>query len=138
MADETLVAAADIAPLAGVGRAAVSNWRRRHADFPEPVGGTPASPLFALPHVEAWLRDHGKLPGVPLAERAWQELRTRAGDSFRLASALATAGERLASGQAAPPAVAELAAAIGPADAFEVLLSRFHETWARSMTVPAL
>jgi hypothetical protein len=138
MAEETLVAAADIARLAGVGRSAVSNWRRRYAGFPQPVAGTPASPLFALAEVEAWLRGQGKLLEVPLVERAWQELRAHAGDDLRLASALADAGERLVSGQAAEPhAVAELAAAIGPADTFEVLLSRFHETRARSAAVPA-
>ena len=138
MAEETLVAAADIARMAGVGRSAVSNWRRRYAGFPKPVAGTPASPLFALAEVEAWLRGNGKLLEVPLAERAWQELRAHAGDDLRLASTLADAGERLVSGQAVePPAVAELAAAIGPADAFEVLLSRFHEARARGAAVPA-
>lgn len=70
----TEVTAAGIARLAGVGRAAVSNWRRRHADFPQPVGGTPASPSFALADVEQWLRDQGKLAEVPLRERVWQEV----------------------------------------------------------------
>ena len=138
MAEETLVPAADIARLAGVGRSAVSNWRRRYADFPKPIAGTPASPLFALAEVEAWLRSQGRLLEVPLVERAWQELRARAGDDLRLASALAEVGERLASAQQAEPsAVAELAAAIGPADAFEILLSRFHETRARATVVTA-
>jgi hypothetical protein len=138
MVEETLVAAADIARLAGVGRSAVSNWRRRYAGFPQPVAGTSASPLFALAEVEAWLRAEGKLLEVPLVERAWQELRAQAGDDLRLAAALVGAGERLMAGQAAEmSAVAELAAAIGPADAFEVLLSRLHETRARSAAVPA-
>ncbi|KOV89188.1 restriction endonuclease subunit M [Streptomyces sp. NRRL WC-3723] len=60
--------------MAGVGRAAVSNWRRRHADFPKPVGGTETSPSFALAEVEAWLRKQGKLAEVPLRERVWQQL----------------------------------------------------------------
>ncbi|MFE9401876.1 N-6 DNA methylase [Streptomyces sp. NPDC006530] len=68
------VTAAAIARLAGVGRAAVSNWRRRHADFPKPVGGTEASPSFALHEVERWLRDQGKVAEVPLRERIWQQL----------------------------------------------------------------
>ncbi|MGW9247789.1 N-6 DNA methylase [Streptomyces badius] len=68
----TEVTAAGIARLAGVGRAAVSNWRRRYADFPQPVGGTGTSPSFALPEVEQWLRDQGKLAEVPLRERVWQ------------------------------------------------------------------
>ncbi len=70
----TEVTAAGIARLAGVGRAAVSNWRRRHADFPKPVGGTETSPAFALAEVESWLRDQGKLAEVPLRERVWQQL----------------------------------------------------------------
>ncbi|MFJ7966141.1 N-6 DNA methylase [Streptomyces sp. NPDC096324] len=70
----TEVTAAGIARLAGVGRAAVSNWRRRHADFPKPVGGTETSPSFALVEVEAWLRHQGKLAEVPLRERVWQQL----------------------------------------------------------------
>jgi hypothetical protein len=68
------VTAAGIARLAGVGRAAVSNWRRRHPDFPKPVGGTEASPAFALADVERWLRAQGKLAEVPLRERVWQQL----------------------------------------------------------------
>lgn len=72
--DSTEVTAAGIARLAGVGRAAVSNWRRRHADFPKPVGGTEASPSFALPEIERWLRHQGKLAEVPFRERVWQQL----------------------------------------------------------------
>jgi len=70
----TEVTAAGIARLAGVGRAAVSNWRRRHADFPKPVGGTETSPAFALAEIESWLRKQGKLAEVPLRERVWQQL----------------------------------------------------------------
>lgn len=72
--NSTEVTAAGIARLAGVGRAAVSNWRRRHADFPKPVGGTETSPSFDLSEVEQWLRDQGKLAEVPLRERVWQQL----------------------------------------------------------------
>ncbi len=126
------MSAADIARLAAVGRTAVSNWRRRYPDFPQPAGGTPASPLFALAEVEAWLRAQGKLVEVPLAERAWQELRALAGDDLRLAAALADAGGLLARDPAGAPAAArDLAAALGPADAFEVLLGRYQEGLAR-------
>jgi SAM-dependent methyltransferase len=131
--DDTLVSAADIARLADVGRSAVSNWRRRYADFPQPAGGTPAGPLFALTAVEAWLREQGKLLEVPLAERAWQELRAHAGDDLHLAAALADAGDLLTEGTLSEPAaVAGLVAALGPADAFEVLFSRLQEMQART------
>jgi N-6 DNA Methylase len=134
--DETLVGAADVARLAGVGRSAVSNWRRRYAsDFPQPAGGTPAVPLFTLTEVEAWLRTRGRLLEVPLAERAWQELRARATDDLHLAATLADVGELLQTGRIQEPrAVAELAAALGPAGAFEVLLARLQEQLARSVS----
>ncbi|MEV7524063.1 N-6 DNA methylase [Streptomyces sp. NPDC091371] len=86
------VTAADVARLAGVGRAAVSNWRRRHADFPKPVGGTETSPSFALPEVEQWLRAQGKLAEVPLRERVWQRIAAHPGGAV---SALVKAGSAL-------------------------------------------
>jgi N-6 DNA Methylase len=60
MADPNEVTAADIARIAGVGRAAVSNWRRRHADFPRPIGGPATSPTFSLDDVQEWLRANGR------------------------------------------------------------------------------
>ncbi|HEY9473330.1 MAG TPA: N-6 DNA methylase, partial [Mycobacteriales bacterium] len=63
-----------IARMAGVGRAAVSNWRRRHADFPEPVGGSASSPTFDLAAVERWLSQQGKLVESSLAERTWRRI----------------------------------------------------------------
>jgi transposase-like protein len=47
------VSAADISRMAGVTRATVSNWRRRHADFPAPSGGTDTSPSYDLAAVHA-------------------------------------------------------------------------------------
>ncbi|MGW4364335.1 HsdM family class I SAM-dependent methyltransferase [Nocardia takedensis] len=54
-----MVSASEISRLAGVTRATVSNWRRRHDDFPVPVGGTENRPLFALDTVRDWLTGHG-------------------------------------------------------------------------------
>lgn len=78
MAGVATVTAAEIARLADVERAAVSNWRRRHSDFPAPVGGSEAKPLFALAEVERWLTANGKLQSVPVEDRVWQELRLQA------------------------------------------------------------
>lgn len=50
-----VVTSTQIARLANVSRAAVSNWRRRYPDFPKPVGGSPNSPTFSWSAVEAWL-----------------------------------------------------------------------------------
>ena len=74
------VTAADIARLAGVGRAAVSNWRRRHDDFPEPVGGTSTSPAFSLAEIREWLRGHTEGRDLPPDEWLWQDLRTTVDD----------------------------------------------------------
>lgn len=74
MSDESLVTAAEIARLANVGRAAVSNWRRRYQDFPEPAlqaGGTVA---FKLQEVVTWLRKQGKVSDVAPAESIWRAL----------------------------------------------------------------
>ncbi|MEV7226963.1 N-6 DNA methylase [Polymorphospora sp. NPDC051019] len=72
---DATVAANDIARLAGVGRAAVSNWRRRFPDFPEPVGGTSASPLYSLADMESWLTRHGKPFELRPGDRIWQQIR---------------------------------------------------------------
>ncbi len=47
----------DIADIAGVGRSAVANWRKRHVDFPLPN----ASERFDLEEVERWLIEKGKI-----------------------------------------------------------------------------
>jgi SAM-dependent methyltransferase len=69
-----VVTLAEIARIAGVGRAAVSNWRRRYESFPAPVGGTDTSPQFSLADVETWLRQENKLKAAanPL-DRLWPE-----------------------------------------------------------------
>ncbi|MER7697082.1 N-6 DNA methylase [Streptomyces sp. NPDC096095] len=104
----TEVTAAGIARMAGVGRAAVSNWRRRHPDFPQPVGGTGTSPSFALSEVEEWLRDQGKLAEVPLRERIWQEV---AGHPAGAVAALVHTGCALLLVRDRPTAWLELTAA---------------------------
>ncbi|MET8938144.1 N-6 DNA methylase [Streptomyces rubiginosohelvolus] len=64
--------AAEISRIAGVTRATVSNWRRRHDDFPAPSAGTETSPLYDLPAVQAWLRGRGHTSAAAPTE----ELRT--------------------------------------------------------------
>lgn len=57
--DDGLVSPSDIADIADVSRAAVSNWRKRSDDFPRPIAGTSSKPLFSIQEVSAWLRSHG-------------------------------------------------------------------------------
>lgn len=75
------VTAADIARIADVKPTAVSNWRKRHDDFPRPVGGTDRSPRFDLGEVEAWLKQQGKARRIPVAERLWQTFESVRGSS---------------------------------------------------------
>ncbi|WP_169982075.1 N-6 DNA methylase [Microbispora sp. H10836] len=80
MRRDVQVTAADIARLAGVGRAAVSNWRRRHDDFPEPVGGTSTSPVFSFAEIREWLRGHAEDRELAADEWLWQDLRATVDD----------------------------------------------------------
>ncbi len=64
---------AEVARMARVGRAAVVSWRRRHADFLAPTGGTEVHPQFDRAAVVAWLlaqvprrRRHGRLHSLGL------------------------------------------------------------------------
>ncbi|MFI7492685.1 N-6 DNA methylase [Micromonospora echinaurantiaca] len=131
------ITAAEIARLAGVGRAAVSNWRKRHPDFPTPVGGTTASPEFDLVGVETWLREQGKLPELSRAERLWRHL---AAATESPAAALAGVGAQLLSRQRGKrpsrpaidpaikpllPDVDALADELGSEAAFDELWQRF-------------
>ncbi|MFJ2745228.1 hypothetical protein ACIO3O_36850 [Streptomyces sp. NPDC087440] len=53
-----------IARMAGVGRAAVVHWRRRHGGL-NATGGTDQFPLFPREAAEQWLRGIDKLPPLP-------------------------------------------------------------------------
>ncbi|WP_071337303.1 N-6 DNA methylase [Streptomyces albidoflavus] len=75
-----LVSRADIARLAGVKRPAVTNWERRHEDFPGPAGpsGRAGADVFRADEVAAWLsrrtvpanaRQEGELAGTTFGDR---------------------------------------------------------------------
>jgi hypothetical protein len=143
MAADSTVSTGDIARLGRVGRAAVSNWRRRHDDFPAPVSGTASNPRFALSEVEEWLRRNGKRYRLSAADRAWQRLLADGAD-FLLPERLAAAGtyllgrhhpdlEPLLPGDATPLDDPELATLLddvagrrGPAAAYEDLCGRYR------------
>ncbi|WP_174248479.1 HsdM family class I SAM-dependent methyltransferase, partial [Streptomyces hoynatensis] len=128
--------AAGIARLAGVGRAAVSNWRRRHPDFPQPVGGTDTSPTFSLPDIETWLRNQGKLAEIPLRERLWQLVETHPQGP---AEALARTGEHLLDPHPTTDPLTHtattLAAQTTPHETYEFLLRRHLDTATRHLTL---
>ncbi|MBC8092218.1 MAG: SAM-dependent DNA methyltransferase, partial [Pseudonocardia sp.] len=118
------VSAAEVARLAGVGRAAVSNWRRRHADFPRPVGGSDTSPRFWLADIESWMRNQGKLRANTEEITAWSALDRSRGER-PLAEALASV---------------DLSGADDPMALFERLYARFVQATSKQVIVtpPAL
>ncbi|MFI8419452.1 N-6 DNA methylase [Streptomyces sp. NPDC085479] len=81
---DRLVSGSEIARLAGVTRAAVSNWRRRYEDFPAPRGGGVNSPLFALGEVQAWLEKQNKGQDISAEVRLWQALRAAYGEEISM------------------------------------------------------
>ncbi|MDX3025637.1 N-6 DNA methylase [Streptomyces acidiscabies] len=148
-----LVTLADIARIAGVGRAAASNWRRRHDDFPArvPDEGSDAHPKFLLDAVEKWLTAHGKNRGqADLPERLWLRIEAL-GNRDRMGLVIAETGWRLAPA-AQPPAwpsrLPELSAAErklvedtaregaqpGGSAAYHGLLQRWLSTHTRQIT----
>jgi hypothetical protein len=73
MADVGVLTTEEIARVAGVARGTVSDWRRRHADFPGPAGGTGRGPVFSRAEVETWLAGAGRWELAPDA-RLWREV----------------------------------------------------------------
>ncbi|MEU1211986.1 N-6 DNA methylase [Streptomyces sp. NPDC005790] len=98
------VTAAEISRIAGVTRATVSNWRRRHDDFPAPSGGTDSSPLYDLADVQKWLGARGHASTAVPAEELRTTLRLHPGGGgmtgallpLVLATARSTTEERTA------------------------------------------
>ncbi|WP_330289157.1 N-6 DNA methylase [Streptomyces sp. NBC_00576] len=95
---EVRVSRSDIARLAGVKRPAVTNWERRHADFPAPVEGGDLD-RFRADQVLEWLSgrtipssalEPGELTGTTYGDRF------RAGLSGRRSGSLLSAVEQLA------------------------------------------
>ncbi|MET8181353.1 N-6 DNA methylase [Streptomyces sp. NPDC005336] len=132
MAEEpSTVTATGIARIAGVGRAAVSNWRRRHQDFPQPVAGTSASPAFDLREVEQWLDRQGKLRALAPLERLGRHIETF-GAAGRPAEAIALVGLTLLTAPAevpTPPQLGDNVRSLASPQHAEILLSVLPESW---------
>ncbi|MFE2108881.1 class I SAM-dependent DNA methyltransferase [Kitasatospora sp. NPDC059463] len=142
-----MVTAAEIARIAGVGSAAVSNWRRRHPDFPGPVAGTAASPQFSLDEVVAWLREHGRAVTVSPLGELWRWM-SALRDPARPAAVLASTGAVIADGrqpgcgdggtglpQGFVDQARRLSTDLGASVLFEELLDRWSQAHARQVEV---
>lgn len=134
-----LVTGSEIARLAGVTRAAVSNWRRRYEDFPAPAGGGASSPLFDLADVQAWLDKQRKGQDVSVEVQLWQALRAAYGDE--MISGLADVAQLFAgvegdAPKALPTDAVRLARQLGdsgsPGDVVSALTERFTDSVRRA------
>ncbi|MFJ3217555.1 N-6 DNA methylase [Kitasatospora sp. NPDC086801] len=136
-APDPLITGAEIARLAGVTRAAVSNWRRRYDDFPAPAGGGPTSPLFKLTDVNAWLAKQRKGHDVSDEVRLWQSLRGEFGDD--VVQGLVAVARLLTDGTQAPrlrPEVSrqalDIAQSTSGAELIDALTERFLDLTRRA------
>ncbi|MGC9376560.1 HsdM family class I SAM-dependent methyltransferase [Streptomyces sp. MH13] len=135
-----MVTGSEIARLAGVTRAAVSNWRRRYDDFPAPAGGSVNSPLFALADVQTWLNKQRKGQDLSQEVQLWQALRAVYGDD--MVQGLAAVAQLLAAGDGVPDdhalpdeivGLARVLAESGPAgEVVEALAERFTDSVRRA------
>ena len=67
--EDKLIGTSDIARLAHVKPAAVSNWKRRKGDFPQPKAGENTKrPLFSQKEVEDWLTKEGIFSGAKTSD----------------------------------------------------------------------
>ena len=74
----------EIAGLAQVTLPTVSNWRRRHDDFPTPRGeNDKGRPVFDLVEVNVWLSKNGRLPEDANSDvELWNALNDLRGESY--------------------------------------------------------
>ncbi|WP_304608715.1 N-6 DNA methylase [Glycomyces sp. TRM65418] len=114
----------DLARLAGVGRNAVSNWRRREPDFPDPVDATARRPRFALAELEHWAEAHGRRLRVTGADRLWFAVE---GTEPTAEAALAAVAAAFQGDGATARRLKELQQEIPAAELFEFFIERARE-----------
>ncbi|WP_434600464.1 N-6 DNA methylase [Streptomyces sp. A5-4] len=135
-ASESLITGAEIARLAGVTRAAVSNWRRRYSDFPAPADGGASTPLFSLAEVRSWLAKQQKGNDLSDNVRLWQALRGAFGND--IVAGIAGVARFLAHDDASAlddsltELAARLAAKESAADTIDQLVERFLDSSRRA------
>ncbi|MEV5383437.1 N-6 DNA methylase [Streptomyces sp. NPDC052721] len=131
-----LVTGAEIARLAGVTRAAVSNWRRRYDDFPVPAAGAANSPLYALAEVQEWLEKQRKGQEVSPEVELWQAMRAVYGEQMIVGLAQVAAVLTGEAGTGVPDDIAtrvqRLVQTESPADLVNGLTERFMDSARRA------
>ncbi|MFI7504288.1 class I SAM-dependent DNA methyltransferase [Streptomyces sp. NPDC049687] len=136
---EVLVSRSDIARMAGVKRPAVTNWERRHADFPAPVSGGDLD-TFRADQVLHWLSGrtipaNALQPGEPTGTTYGDRFRAGLGGDRK--GSLLSAVEQLAGRDAA-----RLAGRLRMPEYLDLLLSlvfvqsRDRERWSHYVEYP--
>jgi hypothetical protein len=85
-----MISLSEVAELAGVRPSAVSNWRRRHHDFPAPRSAD-VGERYLRTEVQAWLELHGKwqgATGTSLSSTLWAVLSAMPVDTWEAATLL--------------------------------------------------
>lgn len=83
MSESELIGIYEIAGLANVTPSAVANWRKRFADFPNPVVELKSGPVFPGAQVRAWLLKR-KDKDLQLASQYYDQLAAKRGDDQEL------------------------------------------------------
>lgn len=127
MTDDETITLTDLARLAEVGRNAVSNWRRREADFPSPVDDSARRPRFALADVERWAAEHGRRLNVTPADRLWFALQGAYPSADQALQAITAALGDPSRDRALGRGLAELTATAPATELFEFFIERARE-----------
>jgi type I restriction-modification system DNA methylase subunit/predicted DNA-binding transcriptional regulator AlpA len=85
-----LLTTSEVAELAGVRSSAVSNWRKRHEDFPKPFAGSGKRPVFSASEVREWMKVHEVYVPEPVSDDSMT------GDFWRLMDSQRASGKELA------------------------------------------
>ena len=79
--DQDLISNTEIAELAGVGRSTVSNWKKRHPDFPAPAGRGARGALYDRGEVLSWLAGRDSSAELTTVLWSWADAQRNRGES---------------------------------------------------------
>ncbi|MBR9826679.1 MAG: hypothetical protein GYB36_12910 [Alphaproteobacteria bacterium] len=93
---QDIVGINEIADMAGVTRQAVTNWRSRTADFPQPIADLASGPVFRRAQIRAWLlRNNRKLGDLNDSLGFYPRLRSYRNDDDALAACINNVADEL-------------------------------------------
>src|SRR5450631_4487708 len=94
--EHDIVGINEIAAMAGVTSQAVTNWRTRASDFPQPLSSLASGPIFRRSQVRAWLRrNNRKLDDLLNGSTLYPRLKSFRGDGDDLANCITRVMDQL-------------------------------------------